>query len=354
MGLYNVRRWCLPALEASEHSLTSGDKSIPPHRLVTPRSEPPDRRTSYHLHKNPKSPEAVAEQLRVDRETRLDVACETFRRASAHGFTCLRLSTSAFEAVLRNVPASSAHCTCNAESETPCQGDIVTVAYAAEADVHSAPSLVLCDLKYRGNIGTILRAAVQANFFKAVHIIGSYRQEPTESDDHVWAKNKWKGVTDDEMRYYSLGNAALVDVHRYTSVAEFEQAQLCTGSNSLADVRADVSAAASCEMSDVSDSSKIHLYDAPPIVIGVDVIEGRESLSLYTREALLYLRNDQATPRRPLMLVMGGEDTGIPPAMLQLCDKLVHIPCLSASINVTCAFMAVLTAMQLSLSVESI
>jgi len=41
----------------------------------------------------------------------------------------------------------------------------------------AAPILLLVGLKYRGNVGSIIRAAVQADLFEAVYIIEKERRK---------------------------------------------------------------------------------------------------------------------------------------------------------------------------------
>jgi tRNA G18 (ribose-2'-O)-methylase SpoU len=65
-------------------------------------------------------------------------------------------------------------------------------------------------------------------------------------------------------------------------------------------------------------------------------------LSLYSKEAMSVLGGSE------LYLAMGAEDNGLPDAFIARCTSLVSIPCLSASINVSCAFSMVLAVCQLS------
>jgi len=48
----------------------------------------------------------------------------------------------------------------------------------------AAPILLLVGLKYRGNVGSIIRAAVQADLFEAVYIIEERPEEkkPTRAE----------------------------------------------------------------------------------------------------------------------------------------------------------------------------
>eukprot|EP00122_Pirum_gemmata_P005298 Pgem_evm1s4821 len=81
------------------------------------------------------------------------------------------LKWSSFKGVLRNVPNYDF-------SQQNNESIIVSVAFhnsvlKLDKVKVRAPILVLSELKYRGNIGTIIRSAVQANIFEAIYIVGS-------------------------------------------------------------------------------------------------------------------------------------------------------------------------------------
>ena len=72
-------------------------------------------------------------------------------------------------------------------------------------------------------------------------------------------------------------------------------------------------------------------------MLSVDL--GEASHDVYSPRAAELLARDD------VFVVMGAEDLGTPQAILDRTESLIMIPCLSASINVSCAFMVVLTVM---------
>jgi tRNA G18 (ribose-2'-O)-methylase SpoU len=191
---------------------------------------------------------------------------------------------------------------------------IVSLAQGREGKIEERlPSLVLVGLKYRGNIGTIVRAAVQADCFQSIVIVEE-REEATKGPTkvggaHAWEKHKNKRVSNEDVCYYSLCNAPLIHIQRVDTVVEF-----------------------------------FALYSpAPASIVAVD-----GGTNVYGAPLSLF----EPLAREKLgtcdFVCMGSEDHGVPDAFLEKCGTLLMIPCLSASINVSCAFAMVLAVMLLA------
>lgn len=231
------------------------------------------------------------------------------------------LVDSAWNSALRNVPGL--------EAGERARVLVVTVGFKRprNQDGVVAPLLVLSDLRYRGNVGTILRSMVQADIFEGVAIVGSNRSQGSKgqtvvsssTDDAAgplaatFAKNKSQGILDKDIVYYSLGNAPLTKIWQFQTGADMHQF--------------------------IGNSKKNGGHRS---YIGVDLIDDDScrTLDLFSQEALSLLKRDD------IVVVVGAEDTGINNDILSQCDYVVSIPCFSASINVSCAFTSVLTMMQ--------
>ena len=216
------------------------------------------------------------------------------------------LPPSGWRGVLRNVPSRDGSAATEDEYDGVSHCVVVSLRSAAQA---RGRILVLAGLKYRGNIGTVVRSAVQSNAFRAIWII---RSEGDGASGAGGSKADRRGATDDELNYYSMQNAPLVPIRRFASAAEFL-------------VAADADATA---------------REARRRMVAVEL--GDRAVHLFSRAAAEVLRE------RDLYVVLGAEDVGTPAAILERCDALLEIPSLSASINVSCAFMAVLTTMQIA------
>ena len=217
--------------------------------------------------------------------------------AKATTTAAVAVSPSEWKGVLRNVPIGCDSGRGSADSaEVSASQDVVTVAFSSQRDARG-PVLVLVNLKYRGNVGTIVRAAVQANCFKAIYFVGlggnansgkTKTGTGTDSNElYHWEKNKNKGVKDADISYYSLHNAPLIDKRRFETVHEF---LLFAGNRRR------------------------------PIV-GIDggtTLCG-ESWSLYSKEAAAALNCNS-----DIYLAMGAEDTGLPDEFLMQCSSLLH------------------------------
>lgn len=151
-----------------------------------------------------------------------------------------------------------------------------------------APILVLTELKYKGNIGSIVRSAVQSNIFESIIII-------TDKDHNI---------SKPDIRYYSVMNSPLISIIKVGSVKEF-----------------------------------IKSLDKSRKLVCVNMHE--KSLNVYNKEVHTILKNDNS------YIIMGAEDNGIPEVIQNECDTHIEIPQLSSSINVSSAFMVILTVMNM-------
>lgn len=240
------------------------------------------------------------------------------------------LPPGSWRGVLRNVPSSDGRAATVEEYDGSAHAVVVSIADAAAVvDAHAprdAPAagrgrvLVLAGLKYRGNIGTVVRSAVQSNCFGEIWVIES-EVDPAaaavaaaatganpelEPRQHGGGPGARRGATEVEVNYYSMQNAPLMPITRFASAAAF------------------LAAAASSQRR----------------MVAVEL--GERAVSVFSRAAMRELR------QQDLFVVIGAEDVGTPAPILARCDCLLEIPSLSASINVSCAFMTVLTTMMLA------
>ena len=155
---------------------------------------------------------------------------------------------------------------------------------------------------------------MQSNSFERVYLVDMLNTEESNVRrvDERGELEHWKqtaeSVSEEEMNYYSLQNAPLVDVQRLSSIDAF-----------LAEREREYSQ---------RDMVAVEIHPA--------------ALSLHSREAMQSLASPNA------VVVIGAEDCGVPDVILDACTSIVEIPSMSASINVSCAFMAVLTVMNLA------
>lgn len=130
--------------------------------------------------------EFVPERLVVCRQTveraRVEALAARIRSCSGRKVSVVCLPPSGWKGVLRNVPESS-------DGQEGKSGEVVAVALLPNfarlraAGSPAGPILVLVGLKYRGNVGTIVRSAVQANFFEAIYIIEDDYKHGDSADD---------------------------------------------------------------------------------------------------------------------------------------------------------------------------
>merc|ERR1711991_83973 len=172
-----------------------------------------------------------------------------------------------------------------------------------------APVLVLCGLLYRGNIGTIVRSAVQANAFERIVIIDGEEQHDQE--------RKCARVHDKDITYYSMINAPLIHIDRFKTIDAF-----------------------------LDQGTTYQLKERIKVATALT----KKSLDMYSKDAMNRLR------RNNLIIFLGTEADGLPKQILKMCtpettdclDCCIQIPTYSASINVSCAFAMVLTVMSVA------
>jgi len=198
------------------------------------------------------------------------------------------LSPSGWKEMVRNVP--------DATSDT----EVVSVSMNRKR----GPILVLAGLKFRGNIGTIVRAAVQANAFEKIVLID---ERETRVMETPCASKKWEGgktgsATMEDIYYYSMFNGPLIPILRFDTVDDF-------------------------------------LATVDPTRPFVAIELGDKSINLYSKQALDVLK----TVGDDMYLVIGAEDCGVPSLLVSKTKYMFEIPSMSASINVSCAFMACLS-----------
>lgn len=179
---------------------------------------------------------------------------------------------------IRNVPNVTKY-------KNVCARETVVTIYKNK---ETAPILVLSELKYKGNIGSIIRSAVQSNIFESIIIISNSNYSISEND----------------IRYYSVMNSPLISIIRVDSVKEF-----------------------------------INMIDTSRKLVCVNMNE--KSLNVYDKEVNNVLKSDN------LYIIMGAEDNGISEIIQNKCNTHIEIPQLSSSINVSSAFMVILTVMNL-------
>ncbi len=174
-----------------------------------------------------------------------------------------------------------------------------------------APILVLVGLKFRGNIGTIIRTAVQANYFEAVYIIDAESNNNNNNNANdkkkSWEPKDNTKISMKDIYYYSMLNAPLIPIKRFATINEFFSYNEIHSSSSH--LRVNISAALT-----------------------------ENSYNLYSKEASSFLKSPN------VYLFMGTEADGLPDRIVTI-SKNVQIPSLSSSINVGNAFSIILTCM---------
>lgn len=345
----------------------------------------------------------LAEALDSPRVERLRAAIE---RQAGYTVELLVVSPSVWIGLLRNVPVERK---LHADEQIP-GATLVTVSLVPSVAAARAagaprlgPILVLVGLKYRGNVGTIVRAAVQANIFEAIHIVDERTTTTTASaaaaaaataaaaaaataggggsvgkstkgaksakgraakPQYVPASKAAKGVTDKDIAYYSLCNAPLIEIKRFNTVAAFfenaaadEEAALRRGQQQEQEEQhqselrlppvADAAAAGSDGTPMTAHGGSCRDRKDPVNVVRREIIGVDGGTTWFGKPLNLYTPEAMSALGRAGYVAMGAEDEGLPDQFLKQCSNLVMIPCMSASINVGCAFTAVLTIMQL-------
>eukprot|EP01048_Picozoa_sp_COSAG05_P024988 COSAG05_NODE_6141_length_1014_cov_0.903825_1_plen_257_part_10 len=225
----------------------------------------------------------------------------------------IRLSGAGFTGAQRNVPADR-RLTKDGGDTPPTVICVAREPCAPEwVPGFAGVILVLVGLKYRGNVGSIVRAAVQANLVEEIHIVELERAPEPEPESEVGQQRRrgqrqtsggdgcpvhFDGaVCDKDIVYYSLCNAPLMRIRRFSSVEEFLRQRV--------------------------PERKLVGVDGGTTYVGTPH-------NIYSASAKTALR-------RCGYVAVGAEDLGLPGDFIQACDDLVMIPMLSASINVACA-----------------
>mmetsp|Transcript_17647 Transcript_17647/g.24899 ORF Transcript_17647/g.24899 Transcript_17647/m.24899 type:complete len:417 (+) Transcript_17647:180-1430(+) len=222
----------------------------------------------------------------------------------------------------------------------------------------SAPIVVLVGLKYGGNIGTIIRSVVQSNAFQAIYFVEErgFRKEqwannfycktwgePKENDNDKKTESKSKCSnkkqttmpSDKEISYYSMWNAPLIEMKKFATVDEF---LIHVDEENLTRIHNCCARSMNCDNQEKPKPRGIVCLDLGP-----------RSTNLYSKEALELFQSDVG---KNMYLVIGAEDTGCPTKIVERANALIEIPAMSASINVSCAFMACLSVYMLSQNVH--
>ena len=136
----------------------------------------------------------------------------------------LPVAPSVWKGVIKNVPGpldGENHANEDSRASVIGKDRVVTVSLsalrapsglAASSPGPVGPVLVLQGLRYRGNVGTIFRTAVQSNVFRSIVIIAPVHDPTAKNNDRI---------PDSDLYYYSLMNAPLIDISRMASVSEF-------------------------------------------------------------------------------------------------------------------------------------
>jgi len=198
-------------------------------------------------------------------------------------------------------------CCGDKEAQARAVGGTHAIAVVLKKAYAPGPILVLAGLRYRGNVGTIVRSAVQANRFEKIVIIDP--EEASRPEEKVPGEKLSNGrISQVDVDYYSMQNAPLIAIERSASLPEW-----------LAGADVTRNAIATALTSD--------------------------SLDLYAPAAASHLSNPN------IYLLLGCETTGLPGYLTDSPDcTCLEIPSLSASVNVGCAFSIVLTVMLLAQS----
>ena len=226
------------------------------------------------------------------------------RPASTTPVGMVALGASGWKGVLRNVPRGGfPQQLRGANLSDPEYASTHVVVVRANFDrtsdgVHG-PILVLCGLKYRGNVGTIVRSAVQTNSFERILIIDHVEV----AEDAPAASSR---IADKDIAYYSMLNAPLAHIEHFTCVQDFFQV-----------------------FQRQHDPSK-RTWVATALT--------KDSIDIYSSKGIGLLRDPS------LLLFLGTEAYGLPQDILQRCHA-IQIPTFSASLNVSCAFSVVSTVM---------
>ena len=224
--------------------------------------------------------------------------------AVASGASLLSVSAKMWAGLLQNVPGlgegssvttTRPSTTDRAEDRTGCDHQrVIAVRKRPTLASRQSPILVVSGLEVAGNVGTIIRTAVQANAFEEIVII-----DPADGSDRV---------IDKDIGYYSVMNSPLATIRRFETAGQF-----------LAHVRSD------------------------PDLVRREMVAtslGAGSINAYSSAAKAALTSPSG-----ILLLLGSEGEGLPTELLESSTIKLRIPSLSSSINVANAFSIVLTVM---------
>ena len=240
----------------------------------------------------------------------------------------IELAMSGFRGCLRNVPRSTYNCKIletvdlnekdNIENNDSLKklANKYVIVVGKSFEWTSAPILVLVGLKYRGNVGTIARTAVQSNCFEAIYIIDSEVEQDEKKGENksgspapvvkkAWEPSKNSKISDKDIYYYSMMNAPLIPIRRFPSVDDFFRFN-------------------------ENGAKQQRTYVATAL--------RENSYNIYSDEAMSFLKSPN------VYIFMGTEAKGLPESIINV-SKNVMIPSLSSSINVGNAFSIILTVM---------
>ncbi|GMH84279.1 hypothetical protein TL16_g09876 [Triparma laevis f. inornata] len=134
-------------------------------------------------------------------------------------FPIISSPLSVWRGLLKNVPGSltsqfpSYLSTKDGENDRAAHIASLYVILVSTPSNSPGPILVLQGLRYKGNIGAIIRTAVQANIFESIVIIDPIFEEDAKNNSRVEEK---------DVDYYSLMNAPLIEIVYMKDLHDFK------------------------------------------------------------------------------------------------------------------------------------
>ena len=151
-----------------------------------------------------------------------------------------------------------------------------------------SPILVLTNLKYKGNVGCIIRNVVQSNLYESIIIIND--------SGNKFSKN--------DLFYYSASNSPLIPII-YMTTNQF-----------------------------------VKTLDSHRKIISIHMTPN--ALNIYQQKSIDTLQDDNT------YLIMGAEDKGIPEEIQSISNTHCQIPSFSSCLNVSSAFATVNAIMNIA------
>ena len=274
----------------------------------------------------------------------------------------------------------------------------------------AAPILVLSGVKYRGNVGTIVRSAVQANMFESIYIVAPEAEEGESVEvggggsggagGAGAGKGVWEGksvgegqlstkkqgggkktkakktktqqpcppILDKDIDYYSMMNAPLMDIRRFASTAAFlSHVDGADGVDGMDTHHGGGEGEGGVEGDETANAASTAAAAAAAAAAGGagGACEGdgggggggggggRLARRIMVGTALtddsieLFSAEAMDLVQSPsIYMLLGAETRGLPEPLVQRC-RCIQIPSLSSSINVSSAFSMVLACMML-------